>query len=261
MNSWSTNRKRLILFLVIIVLGVLIGGPVYFFFHKEPTCFDQKQNADETGVDCGGSCTLVCTTETLPLIMKGDPRVIRVATSTYEVIAHIQNPNVSAQVLLAPYTFNLYGANSAVPLKTIQGKTFIPKNTSFVLFEGPFQFSGEMPTRATFTFDDGALVWEKNLNNVPELRIEDSTLLTPNTEPRLEAIVTNPTLSAVSNIEFVALVSDESGNIIGSSKTFVDNLNPNESAPLVFVWPASFVGKPNTFEVVPRILPNRSYIR
>ncbi len=261
MNSWSINRKRFILALVIFILVVLVGGPVYLYFHKAPTCFDKKQNADETGVDCGGSCTLVCTTETLPLIMKGDPQVLRVATSTYEVVAYIQNPNVSAQVMLAPYTFKIYGSNSSVPLKTIQGQTFVPKNTSFGIFEGPFTLSGDAPTRATFDFNDGALVWEKNLNTVPDLKISDSNLSNTNTEPRLEATLSNPTLKAVSNIELVALISDETGNIIGASKTFVDNLNPNESSPLIFTWPAPFVGKPTTFEIVPRLLPNRSYIR
>ncbi len=247
--------------MVILVLGVLIGGPLYFFLHKAPTCFDQKQNADETGVDCGGSCQLVCTTETLPLIMKGDPRVLKVATSTYEVIVYVENPNVSAELLHAPYTINIYGANSTVPLQTISSETFIPKNASFGIFEGPFNFVGETPTRTTFVWTERAFVWQKNLDVIPELRVSDSVLLNTDSVPRLEANILNPTLNIVSNIEFVALVLDEQGNIIGASKTFVDSLDPNESEQLVFAWPAQFVGSPATWKIVPKILPNRSFIK
>ncbi len=261
MNQWSINRKRFILFLIILILIVLIGVPLFFFFYKAPTCFDKKQNADESGVDCGGSCTLVCTTETLPLIMKGDPRVLRVATSTYEVVAYIENPNVSAEVLNASYTFNIYSANSPVPLKTITGQTFVPKNSSFGIFEGPFIFSGDVPVRTTFSFADGALVWQKNLTSVPDLKIEDAVLTKTDTEPRLEANLITLSLKPVLNIELVVFIYDETGNTIGASKTFVDTLNSNEPESIIFTWPAPFVGNPATFEIIPRILPNKSYIK
>ncbi len=261
MNQWSINRKRFILFLIILILVVLIGAPIFFFFYKAPTCFDKKQNGDEVGVDCGGSCSLICTTQTLPLIMKGDPRVLRVATSTYEVISYIENPNVSAEILLAPYTFNIYGANSAVPLKTISGQTFVPKGSSFVVFEGPFNLLGDIPVRTTFSLDNNSLVWQKNLNNLPDLKIKDSTLSNTDSEPRLEAGLTSSSLVSVLNIELVALVFDDKGNTVGASKTFIDSLRVGESAPLVFVWPEPFVGKPATFEIIPRILPNKSYIK
>ena len=261
MNAWSTNRKRVILLLIIFILVVLIGAPIYFFFHKAPTCFDKKQNGDEAGVDCGGSCQLVCTTDTLPLIMKGDPRVLRVATSTYEVVAFIQNPNVSAEILHAPFSLTLYGANSPVPLKTITGETYVPKNSSFGIFEGPFNFPGDVPTRVTFSWTEGALVWQKNSSVVPDLKITDGALVNTNTEPRLEATLTNPSLESVMNIELITFIFDENGNMVGASKTFVDTLGPNASAPLIFTWPEPFQGRPTTFQIIPRILPNKSYLQ
>jgi hypothetical protein len=261
MNQWSTNRKRIILILVIFVLVVLIGAPIYFFFHKAPTCFDKIKNGDETGVDCGGSCELVCTTETLPLLLKGDPQILRVATSTYEVALLIQNPNVSAEILRAPFTISLYSANSPLPLKTIGEETFVPKNSSFGIFEGPFNFPGDVPTRATFTWAENALMWQKDLTPTPDLKISDEALSKTDSEPRLEATITNPNLVSVMNIELVAFILDENGNMVGASKTFVDNLDAGQSAPLIFTWPAPFQGNPATFQIIPRILPNKSYLK
>jgi hypothetical protein len=261
MNQWSINRKRFILALIILILAVLVGAPIFLFFHKAPSCFDKLKNGDETGVDCGGSCSLVCTTDTLPLIMKGDPRVIRVATSTYEVVAYIQNPNVSADILNAPYTFNIYGANSPVPVKIITGETFVPKNASFGIFQGPFNIVGAIPSRVTFNWADGALVWQKDLSAVPDLKVTDALLTNTDFEPRLEANLSSSYLNTISNIELVTFIYDDNGNTVGASRTFVDTLNVGETAPLVFTWPAPFVGKSATFDIIPRILPNKSYIQ
>lgn len=260
MNQWAINRKRVILGIALGVIVLIIGIPTYLFFNISPTCSDSKQNGDESGVDCGGSCKLICSNETLPLIMKGDPRVLKVATSTYEVVVTVENPNVSGQVFLAPYTINIYGADSAVPLKVIQAQTFIPKHSTFGIFQGPFNLGSAVPVRATFVWGEGSFVWEKNLNPVPELDIKDGALSNLDKTPRLEATLSSAFLSKVANIELVALVSDQNGNIISASKTFVDVLNPGEVVPIVFSWPNPFVGQATTFEIIPRILPDKSFI-
>ena len=89
MNQWSRTRKRIVLVIVLFALSVLIGVPVFFLFYEKPTCFDKERNGDEAGVDCGGSCQLLCAAESLPLLLKGDPRIISVAPELFEVVASI----------------------------------------------------------------------------------------------------------------------------------------------------------------------------
>jgi hypothetical protein len=260
MNEWAAHRKRVILFIVLSILIVLVGGPLYFFFHKAPSCFDTKQNGDETGVDCGGSCQIVCSAGTFPLLMKGDPQVLKIASTTYEVIASIQNPNLSAKILHAAYTFRIFEEGNPVSIKIIQGTTYIPKNASFVIFKGPFDLGGSIPNRATFEWNPNSLVWLKDTTQTPQVTVHDALLSKEDTEPRLDATVSNDTLVTVSNIEFVTLVMDENSNTIASSKTFVDSITPGGSAPIVFTWPNAFTSTTTTFEIIPRILPDKSYI-
>jgi len=260
MNQWAINRKRIILGIVIVVFLTLISITTYLFFNRTPTCFDGQMNGGETGLDCGGPCNLICSSEALSLIMKGDPRVLEVATSTYAVAILVENPNVSGQVFRAPYTINIYGATSAVPLKIIQGQTFIPKNASFGIFQGPFEFAQDRPVRATFIWEEESLIWEKNTDPVPNLNIKDSFLSNTDKSPRLEANVYNASLSKVSNIELVALVFDLNGNIVAALKTFVDVLAPGEMTPIVFSWLRPFIGQGFTVEIIPRILPDKSFI-
>ena len=100
MNQWSRNRKKIIFAIIVFVLVVLIGAPLFFLFYRAPTCSDKKQNGDETGVDCGGSCQLLCTAESLPLILKGDPRVLAVKDNAFEIVALIENSNTNGEIYM-----------------------------------------------------------------------------------------------------------------------------------------------------------------
>jgi len=260
MNQWAINRKRVIWGIIIGAAVLAVGMPMYLLLNVTPTCFDNLQNSDETGVDCGGSCKLICNDQTLSLIMKGDPRVIWVSPNTYEIAVRVENPNIYAQVLIAPYTINIYGADSVVPLKVINAQTFIPKHSTFGIFQGPFNFGDATPVRATFVWGEAGFIWEKNIDLIPEFNIKNGVISNTEKNPRLEAEVSSPTLTPVYNIELVAFVSDASGNIIATSKTFVDVLNPGEIVQVVFSWPNPFMGQWATFEIIPRILPDKSYI-
>lgn len=261
MNQWSERRRRIIFLLTLLAVVVLIGVPAFFFFHKTPTCTDGQKNGDEAGVDCGGSCKLLCKAEAIPILMKGDPRVLKVSTSTYEVVIRAENPNVSAKINRAGYVLKIYEASSSVPLKIINGVTFVPKGSNFVVFEGPFVFTDTIPARAIFEWKVETLQWEKDTNDVPDIVVREGAPTRLGTEPQLEATVKNNSLVPALNLEFTALINDANGNIIGASKTFIDRLQGGESAPLVFTWPAPFVGSSTAVEIIPRILPDRSYLR
>src|SRR3989338_6097159 len=131
MNQWSRRRKTFIFSIILLFVIVVIGLPAFLFFYRTPTCFDSKQNGDETGVDCGGSCQKLCTAESLPLILKGDPRVLELADNTFEVAALIENPNINGEIYRAAYTLKLYDALSTIPIKVIEGETHIPKGVAF----------------------------------------------------------------------------------------------------------------------------------
>src|SRR3989344_1803184 len=149
MNQWSRRRKRIILSIVVFVLIVVIGVPVFFLFYRTPTCFDDKQNGNEVGIDCGGSCQLLCRAESLPLVLKGDPRILKVQDNTFEVVALIENSNTSGEISQAGYVVKLYSLGSTIPVKIIEGESYIPKASTFAIFEGPFALeAGVTPSRA-----------------------------------------------------------------------------------------------------------------
>ncbi len=241
MNQWSIRRKRIVLSIVITALIIFIGVPVFLIFYRAPTCFDSKQNGDETGVDCGGSCQLLCRAESLPLISKSDPRVLKITDNTYEVVVLVENPNTNGEIYRAGYTFKLYDATDINPIKIINGETYVPKNSTFVIYEGPFLIEGGIvPTRVTFEWLSSSLNWKKNVPPQPKLAIKEIILSREETKPRINAEITNMSLESISNVELVATVSDEGNNILAASKTYIDILKKGETVPLVFTWPDQF---------------------
>ena len=262
MNQWSRRRKRIILALIFFILIVLVGLPIFFLFYRAPTCFDNKWNGNETGIDCGGSCQLLCTTESLPLILKGDPRVLKVKDNTFELVALIENSNINGEVYRAGYTFKLYNSSASIPIKVFEGETYIPKGSTFSIFEGPFVLEeGVTPTRATFEWKEESLVWRKGAIQTSKLVVKNINISGEDTRPRLDASIENTSLENVSNIELVALIYNETGNIFAASKTFIDKLPAGSSIPIVFTWPSSFDQRVLDTDIIIRILPDRSFIR
>jgi hypothetical protein len=262
MNSWSRARKRIILIITLLVLGVLLGVPIFFFFNRTPTCTDNKLNGDETGIDCGGSCQKLCAPESFPLIIEGDPRVLTIATSTYEVVALLENPNQNAEISRARYIVRLYNSSSLVPLKSIEGEAYIPPGARLALFEGPFLLEEELvPTRAILEWDEATLVWEKTARVTPELTVKTTNISRLNSAPRLEAVIGNPDLGRVYNVDLTAILYDESGNIFAAAKTFISEIPSVGESPAVFTWPTPLVGQPVEVEVLTRVYPDPSYLR
>lgn len=261
MNAWSRRRKLTILSVIIFVLLFLIGAPFFFLFYRAPTCFDGKQNGGETGVDCGGPCQLLCPAESLPLILKGDPRVINLGDNIFEVAALVDNPNISGEVLDAGYTIRLYSASSAIPVRVIEGSTYVPKGDSFVILEGPFELgAGIVPTRATLEWKLDTLKWIENVLPAPGISLKNSRLSREDSAPRLDVDVENFSLEGISNIDLIALVSDGSGNILAASRTFVEYLPPGRSVPAVFIWRKPFGSETINLDIMIRVFPDRNSI-
>src|SRR4030042_1047573 len=101
----------------------LIGFLIYnSHFKPAPTCFDGKQNQNETCVDCVGPCAS-CEIRTLSPLeaiqikrFSGDNQAV--------VTAEVKNPNLNWGADQFSYTFDVYGKNGA-KIKSIAKTSFI----------------------------------------------------------------------------------------------------------------------------------------
>ncbi len=253
MDTWSARRKTIYLGLGFLILLIFVAIPTFLLVHKVPTCFDGKQNGDETGVDCGGSCQILCSFEALdPTILWS--RAFRVTDSVYSAVAYIENPNINSETM-ATYAFSLFDANNVL-IATKKGVTFVPKNKTLAIFEPNIATGLKVPARVSFEFIQ-EFEWRKTDQPAPPLVVTQNILSRENTSPRVDADIQNRSLKPIERIELVALVYNDQGNAIAASRTFVDRLEADQSAHVTFTWPTPFAEAEGSavVEIIPRVIP------
>jgi Mg-chelatase subunit ChlD len=236
MSIWSAKRRITYLVGAGLFIIIFIILPVIFLSRDTPTCFDQKQNGDEKGIDCGGTCELLCGFEaTKPNVLWN--RAFKVSKNIYSATAYVENTNVSSEAENAAYTFTFYNSANQV-IGSRSGTTYIPKNKIFAVFEPTISLE-EAPARTTFAFN-GEIRFVKSLTTVPDLTVRNKRLVRESSTPRVEATLKNDSVENLRNIEVTALVYDGKDNVIGSSRTYVDQILAGATSDVVFTWPEAF---------------------
>lgn len=237
MLSWSQQRKLLYLFGTLAVLFVLIYVPFLLFWHQTPTCSDGIQNGDETGIDCGGSCSQLCRNDAVnPVVLW--TRHFRVVPNVYSAVAYLENPNPNSEAPYAEYEFVYYDAEGN-ELERVPGSTFIPQGKRFAVYEGVVEFKDVEPARVTFNFTK-IPSWRDGKFTTSDITVRNKALLREETAPRIEATVFNQSQEYIPEAELVAIIYDSLGKAVAASQTIVEDLRPQETERVTFGWPMPF---------------------
>jgi len=246
--SWGTKRRNLVLTTLFLFIFIPIGAIAFLVFYNPPTCFDSIQNSDESGIDCGGSCQLICTQEAFEPVVLWE-RLFKVDEGVYNVLAYIENQNANASVIGARYMFKLYNEQN-VPIVEREGVVSILPNSVLPVIETNIQTEKQIPTRVEFDFVSD-LVFEKRSSQESYILVKDELIENITTEPRVKAEIQNITLSRIQDIDIVVILYDSFSNVIQTSSTYVPELNSEESKEIVFTWPNPFAQDVARIEVIP----------
>lgn len=253
-SQWAAKRKLLYGVSVIFVAFVIVGVPLFFFFNKTSTCFDNIKNQNEKGVDCGGACTRLCPSDiSAPIVMW--QRSFQVVPGVYNVVAYIQNPNVLSRVDNVGYVFRLYDKDNVV-ISEKTGRTFLPANQTFAVFDSGIRTGTRIPVRTSFEFTESPR-WLQNAPQYKDLSVvaENITLTNDSMSPRIDTSIHNISLDTIKALGVVVIVYDANDNAIGASRTIVQNLLAQSSTPVTLTWPAQFSSGVVRKEVILRIYP------
>lgn len=207
---------------------------IYFnYFYEPANCFDQLQNGSETGIDCGGDCIRICAFEVTP------PKVLwaqsfKVTGSQYNALAYIENSNQLAATKKIGYTFILYEKGEVIVKRN--GSTVLPPDSEYPVFEGRINTNGRVPDKTELILHD-AEVWQPASTGREQFHLKDRSLLDADSRPRLEATIENTELTEAKEVEVVATIFDAKGNVLTTSRTFIDNFAPRSQEKITFTWP------------------------
>ncbi len=238
-SKWAKRRK---LIYILSIVGVLVVFGVYLFFklfYTPPSCFDNKQNQKEVGIDCGGPCSNLCGSQVSNLTVDW-VKVFKVNSDVYSVAASIENPNLSASTNKIQYVFNIYDSNGSV-IEKRPGSTFVKPRDKFIIFEPNIQIeNGSVPTRAEVVFGKFP-VWKISQSKNSSLVIKNKKLTNVRTQPKLTATLLNKSVVDIPNIKISAVVYDKNNKPLAVSSTYVDIIRKNSQKNIFFTWPTPFL--------------------
>jgi len=127
----SRTIKQLIYGGFFLVVIFLIGFGVYWIFSSGASCFDNKQNQSEEGIDCGGPC-VSCGIKYPKNLNASWVKTLLAGENKTIVVSGIENPNVEVGSEFS-YTVNIFSkakdalsvSKDGTILKTLNSNSFI----------------------------------------------------------------------------------------------------------------------------------------
>ncbi|MEO6536104.1 MAG: FxLYD domain-containing protein [Candidatus Paceibacterota bacterium] len=245
--DWAHKRKFIVFSIfgaLVVAVAAIIGFSV---FYHTPTCIDKKMNQDETGIDCGGSCSILCSAEVPPATVRFARTIIQ--SGRTDVIAYVDNGNSTAYAKDASMTLEAYKSDGT--LVTARVKVNLPPRASVPVFIPGIASAGAGIRQAFLTFDQGSPVWMRGTAIDPSVIVSNVVTLTPETKPRITATLVNQTAKPVYNTVVTVTVFGADGEALAASQTIVPTLPAQGTAPMIFTWNEPFAAPVVRVDVVP----------
>ncbi len=237
MSTWAKQRQiyygtGVAVFLLLIIVPIL-----YFTLHKEPTCFDGKQNQGEISPDKGGPCKLLDERVQQPLSVLWT-RSFEIRDGVYSALTYIENPNPKSGIELITYQFKLYDEQGVLLAERFGRVPVLPGRVMPIL-ETNIETGNRNVVRTIFQFMDDE-VWVEMQDPTKELKLVDSILSNASSQPRIDATLKNTGVGTRGQVVLVATVFDTVGNAFAASRTFVDSIKAGGEKQVAFTWPNPF---------------------
>lgn len=252
---WAQRRKLAYTTIVFIFFGMLVFLGYRKATNVPPTCFDNKKNGTETGVDCGGGCFQYCPNE-LP-----DPKVrwvrsFEVTPGIVQSVAYIEHSYPTAAAQTVRYQFKIYDEKNSI-IAERSGSTYLGPMGRTAIVEPLIPTGNSKVATTRFSFLP-PIPWQKTGGIFSQIVIKTDRLLLENYTggTRLTATLENKSRYSFSNIDVVGLLYDKNDNVITASKILLPSLKGESSETVYFTWPQKIdTDSVRVIEVLPRINP------
>ncbi|HRH55824.1 MAG TPA: hypothetical protein PK609_03095 [Candidatus Paceibacterota bacterium] len=232
--GWAQKRRFHIIGGAALIVVTLLAGVIIAVVYEAPSCSDRKQNQDESGVDCGGSCAYLCRAEIeSPRIVFA--RAITAPNGRTDVIAYVENRNQDAESKNAPYTAEIFDAQGRL-LGTRQGTIDLPARSVVPVYVPNIGMQG---ARAFVTISEESM-WRLP-RDTREPLFPGTPEILAGEQPRIRAVIENRDVVPSYDRTVIATVFDSAGNAIAASRTVLRQVPAQGTAEAVFTWNDPFI--------------------
>lgn len=226
-----TVKQLLYFLLYIAILGLIIFLIYLWLVQPKATCFDNRKNQGETGIDCGGVCQS-CEIKTLkPLTAQ---RINLSQTQNKTVItAEITNPNQNFGADSFTYTIDFYNKDGA-KIDSLSNSSFIYAAGIKAIFEVDEKVNFSEINNASISFSNIHWVSKENFSQ-PLVELQNQKIV--DGKPlKLEGAIINHNNFSI-NLKLLGFVYDHYGIQISASKTEINNVGAKEQKNFQIVFP------------------------
>jgi Mg-chelatase subunit ChlD len=244
-RRWALHRRLQYAAGTLTTLGLFAGLLYYGIWYTPAHCFDGVMNGKEQAVDCDGSCVRMCAFSVIP------PKILwaesfQIVENQYNAVAYIENANQVASTPELSYTLQLYAGDEIVAER--KGKTILPPNSVYPIFEGKIFTNGKKVTETKLMIDPPD-VWLPASVGREQFKVANINLSGADARPRLDAMISNDELTLAEQVEIVATIFNADGQPVTASQTFVDKIEGRSTKNIVFTWPNSIAKTVKSCEV------------
>jgi len=259
--------KQLIIGLIfVLIIGGVGYGIVDYFFIVEPTCFDNIQNGQEGGIDCGLlACGIECEPEIMPLNIQFQ-ELIEVRPNDYDFVAQVNNPNSLFGALRARYEMELQRQDGASLSRFAPAMTgtfyMLPGQTRYVIISG--LRSDSALTGAFINIIE--VEWEKVQSfeeiNFPVQRESYEVINRNGVYSELEAVILNNSDFDFDRVEVGVVLFDDNNSIIAVNKTDIRTFISRTERSFQVSWPVKLPeAAKQDIEILTNVFENSNFIR
>ena len=212
----------------IIFFALIIFGVYYIWFQPAPSCFDNRQNQGETGVDCGGPCKPCALKNIMPLKTSWI-KEFPVKNQTI-ITAEIQNPNIDFGAKKLTYTMNIYGKDGSVIQSVMRDSLIYAGEIKYILELTDASNTDIADVKIDFSNFD----WQSK-DDFPNPNIQIRAINTVaganGLGPNVNGLISNNNPFGLSKARIIGFLVNSADIEISASQTELDNLNAFEEKP------------------------------
>jgi len=261
-----SNRvlKQIFIGLIISIILFLIGYGIYYLATPKPSCFDNKKNQQEEGIDCGGPCLKPCLVVPYPQLLIKSKKAIAVGQLGYDLVIEIQNMNSNFGAKSFDYDIEITNTNNEI--KTIKGNSYILAGSAEIkyLIKRGIQINGEINSINVKIKNIQWIELENAVN--PELSILNKKIEYLNTVgkyAKVSGIIQNKSNLGFDVVEVETILFDRNKNIVGVGSTNLYTFDSNQMRYFEVTWPTQFLTEPVEILIKPQtnVLLNDNYLK
>ena len=220
--------------LAIVIFSGLAMGFYYRFLIPEPSCFDNLQNQDETGNDCGGVC-IDCELKNIKSITVVRKEIVKATASKTSVLVEIENQNQNYGTGDIPIVITLLDSEGKEIARKEQRSFILPKEKKYFAEVG---LDIVYSTIKEIQVDIGSFTWEKKEEILtPQLTVKSAEVKTQGKQMFIEGVAESTGAESFEKINILGIVRDKDGAILGFSKTELHGITGFSSAPFKIFMP------------------------